>query len=125
MIPPPAPFTHTFILKFSEDTVLLSLLGPAGDPSINQCCTYRLVEWSEKNSQSSGELMSSTSDRPKNTDRTSVFIQICGDLCGHCFDKWTKFVSSSNKIFYVFPVYHPKCYAVWNQCIVQLSFSAF
>lgn len=37
----------TFILKFSDDTVLLSLLGTKDDPRIH---TDRMVEWCEKNS---------------------------------------------------------------------------
>ncbi len=41
---------NTFILKFSDDTVLLSLLGTEDNPGIHQAHTDRLVEWCEKNS---------------------------------------------------------------------------
>lgn len=40
----------TVKLKFSDDTVLLSLLGIEEDSSMHQCCTKRLVEWCERNS---------------------------------------------------------------------------
>lgn len=37
-------------MKFSEDTVLLSLLGTEDNPSIHQVHIDSLVEWCEKNS---------------------------------------------------------------------------
>ncbi len=40
---------NTYILKFSDDTVLLSLLGSEDDSSMHQCCTDKLVEWCERN----------------------------------------------------------------------------
>ncbi len=36
---------NTYILKFSDDTVLLSLLGNEDDLNMHQYCTDRLVEW--------------------------------------------------------------------------------
>ncbi len=41
---------NTYILKFSDDTVLLSLLGSEDDLSMHQYCMDRLVEWCERNS---------------------------------------------------------------------------
>lgn len=36
---------YTYILKFLDDTVVLSLLRMEDDSSIYQCCTNRQVEW--------------------------------------------------------------------------------
>ena len=36
---------NTFILKFSDDTTLLSLLSPEDDPCVHQHATDRLVKW--------------------------------------------------------------------------------
>ena len=41
---------NTFILKFSDDTTLLSLLSPEDDPCVHQHATDRLVKWCENNS---------------------------------------------------------------------------
>ncbi len=48
---------NTYILKFSDDTVLLSLLGSEDDISMHQYCTDRLVEWCERNSLVINEKM--------------------------------------------------------------------
>ncbi len=40
--------THTYV--FSDNTVLLSLLGSEDDLSMHQYCMDRLVEWCERNS---------------------------------------------------------------------------
>ncbi len=39
---------NTYILKFLDDTVLLSLLGSEDDISMHQYCTDRLVKWCER-----------------------------------------------------------------------------
>ncbi len=41
---------NTYILKFLDVTVLLSLLGSEDDLSMHQYCTDRLVKWCERNS---------------------------------------------------------------------------
>ncbi len=85
---------NTYILKFPDDTVLLSLLGSEDDLSMHQYCTDRLVEWCERTSLVINENKEIIFGLPDNMHQTRVAIHnrpleiassILGCLCGRCY----------------------------------------